>query len=83
MRLEDGVEAVVRGDAVGEVEEPGQPVPLLAAPVGDGDEVIGPGDDGTQGDGDDVDERVGDLAAAGVGQAGEMVAGCEPSGTRT
>ena len=50
-----------------------EPGPLLAAPGGDGHEVIGPGDDGTQGDGDDVDERVGDLAAAGVGQAGEVL----------
>ena len=48
---EDGVEAVVRGDAGGQVEEPGQPVPLLAAPGGDGDEVVGPGDDGAEGDG--------------------------------
>ena len=72
-RREDGVEAVVRGDAAGQVEEPGQPGPLLAAPCGDGDEVVGPGDDGTEGDGHDVDERIGDLAAARVGQAGEVL----------
>ena len=37
------------------------------------DEVIGPGDDGTDGDGDDVDERVDDLASARVGQGGEVI----------
>ena len=63
----------MRGDAVGEVEDLGQPGPLLASPCSDGDEVIGPGDDGADGDRDDVDERVNDLAAARVGQAGEMI----------
>ena len=72
-RLEDGVEAVMRGDAVPQVEEPGQPGPLRSCPCGDGDEVIGPGEHGAQGDGDDVDERMGDLAAARVGEAGEVV----------
>ena len=32
-----------------------------------------PGDDGADGDGDDVDQGVDDLAAAGVGQGGEMI----------
>src|SRR5947209_8426486 len=40
---------------------------------GDGDEVIGPGDGGAQGDGEDVDEGIGDLAPAGIGQAGEVL----------
>jgi len=76
-RLEEGVEAVVRGDAAARVEEPGQPGSFLAAPGGDGDEVVGPGDHGAQGDGHDVDERIGDLAAAGVGQVGKVVPGLD------
>ena len=81
-RPEDGVEAVVRGDAAGEVEELAEPVLLLASPVGDGHEVVGPGDGGAQGDGDDVDERISDLAPSGVGQAGEVLvdAGGEVAG---
>ena len=61
------------GMPLAEVEELGQPVPLLASPGGDRDEVIGPGDDGAEGDGHDVDERIDDLAPAGVGQVGEMI----------
>jgi len=72
-RREDGVEPIVRRDATAEVEDRGQPIPLLASPGGDRDEVIGPGDDGADGDGDDVDERVNDLAPAWVGQVGEMI----------
>ena len=70
---EDGVEAVVRRDPTAEVEDRGQPVPLLTPPGGDRDEVIGPGDDGADGDRDDVVERVNDLTPAWVGEAGEMI----------
>ena len=80
-RREDGVEPVVGGDAAAEVEELGQPGALLAAVFGDRDEVIGPGDDGAEGDGDDVDERVDDLASAGVGEGGEVIA--DACGLRT
>ena len=34
----------------------------MASPIGDGHEIVGPGDGGTQGDGEDVDERVGTLS---------------------
>ena len=50
-----------------------QPIPVLTCPVGHGEEVVGPGDGGTQGDGDDVDEGMGELAPAGVAQAREVV----------
>ena len=77
-RLEDGIESVMRGDAAGEVEDLGQPGSLLAGPCGDGHEVVGPGDHGTQGHGHDVDERIENLAAARVGEAGEVLV--DPSG---
>ena len=66
---EDHVEAVVRGDAGGQVEEPGEPALVSASPGGHGHELIGPGDGGTQGDGDDVDEGISELGPTGVGRA--------------
>ena len=56
------VEPIVRRDAGLQVEKLRQPLPLLAAVVGDGDKIIRAADDRANGDGDYVDERVGDLA---------------------
>jgi len=63
-RREYGVEAVVGGNAAAKVEELGEPGAFLADVLGDRDEVIGAGDDGAEGDRDDIDEGVDDLAAA-------------------
>jgi hypothetical protein len=62
----------VGGDVGAKVEEPRQPDPLLAAVVGDEHEVVGAGDDRAEGDGDDVDQRVDDLAPPRVGQGREV-----------
>ena len=70
---EQVVEQVVRGDAVGQIKELGEPVLVQGSPPPHGHEVIGPSDGAAQGDGDDVDEGVGDFLAAGVGQTGEVI----------
>ena len=56
----------MRGDAVGQRQEASEPVP--AAPGKEGDVLpgVGPGDDGAQGHGDDVEEQV-TLAAVDPG----------------
>ena len=72
--LEEAAEGVVRGDAVGQVQEGPQPVELGVAEVLDVVPGVGPGDDRTDGDGDDVEEFVEAGAVdAGVGQVGEVV----------
>src|SRR5580693_2891844 len=70
---EHGVETVMRWNAIAEVEEFAQPVPLLNSPLGDRHEIIGSGDDGADGDGDDADQGIDDLPPAGVGEVGEMI----------
>ena len=72
--LEEAAEGVVGGDAVGQVEERLEPVVLDLAEVLDVVPGVGPGDDGADGDGDDVEEFVESGAVdAGVGQLGEVV----------
>jgi hypothetical protein len=56
--LEDALEGVVRRDAVGQRQEGPQPVQALLAESGDLLPVVGAGDDGAQGDGDDVEQQV-------------------------
>ena len=41
-RSQNRVEPIVRRDAGAEIEKLRQPLPLLAAEVGDGDEIVGP-----------------------------------------
>ena len=47
--------------------------PASCGCIGDGDEVIGPDDDGADGDGDDVDQGVDDLPPPGVRQGIKVV----------
>src|SRR5262249_6950717 len=63
---EEPLEGVVRGDAVGQGQEPCQPVAATLAERFDLREVVGPGDDGTDGDDQDVWEQV-SLAAVEAG----------------
>ena len=77
-RSQNRIEPIVRRDAAFQIEKLRQPLPLLAAVVGDGDEIIGPADDRADGDRDDVDERVDDLAPSRIGQAGRNGPECEP-----
>jgi hypothetical protein len=56
--LEEAAEGVVRGDAVGQFQEGPQPGDLGVAEVLDVVPGVGPGDDRTDGDGDDVEEFV-------------------------
>ena len=51
-------EGVLRGDAVGQVEEAGEPRPAVAAELVDGGEGVGPGEDAADGDEGDVDQGV-------------------------
>src|SRR5206468_3846495 len=55
---EDAVERVVRGDAVGQGQEPGEPGLLGVAELLDVVPAVGAGEDGAQGDGQDVRELV-------------------------
>ena len=72
--LEEAAEGVMRGDAVGQAQEGLQPGDLGVAEVLDVIPGLGPGDDGADGDGDDVEEFMEPGAVdAGVGQLGEMM----------
>src|SRR5262245_5614743 len=72
-RGEDPVEGVVAGDAVGQLQEAGQPVLLGVAESLDVIPALRPADDGAQGDDDDVGQLVPPGAAdARVGQVGEV-----------
>ena len=72
--LEEAAEGVMRGDAVGQVQEGAQPGELGVAEVLDVIPGVGPGDDGADGDGDDIEQFVEPGAVdAGVGQPGEVV----------
>jgi hypothetical protein len=64
------------------VEEAGEPVASGPAEVGDGDEVVGSADDGADGDDDDVDEGVCDLATPGVGEVSEVILNAGRLGAR-
>ena len=78
---EEAAEGVVRGDAVGQGQEGLQPVVLGLAEVLDVVPGVGPGDDGADGDGHDVEQFVEPGAVdAGVGQFGEVVGGRFPFG---
>ena len=71
--VEDALQGVVRGDAVGQAQEGLQPG---AAASGKGDgllPVLGTTDDGTERDGDDVQQEVSlEVVAARVAEAGEV-----------
>jgi hypothetical protein len=67
------VEPVVRRDAVRQVEKLLQPLPFLPAPLGDGDEIIGPRHNRTDRNGDDVDQRIRDLPPSRIGQRKEVI----------
>ena len=72
-RSQNRIEPIVRRDAGFQIEKLRQPLPLLAAVVGDRDEIIGAADHRANGDRDHVDERIDDLAPPRIGQADEMV----------
>src|SRR3954447_3964672 len=73
-QAEDAAEGVVRGDAVGQTEMAGQPVAFGVAVRLHGGPGLGPGDDGTEGDADDIEEFMESRAfAARVDQVGEMM----------
>src|SRR5262249_57546329 len=72
--LEDPLEGVVAGDAVGQGQEPSQP---LAATPGEGldlGEVVGPADDGTDGDDEEVPQQRPPAAEDRGGSPGEGTA---------
>jgi hypothetical protein len=78
--LEEAAVGVVAGDAVGQIEEGLEPVLLGLAEVLDVVPGIGPGDHGTDGDGDDVEQFMEAGAVdARVGQVGEGQSLCRPS----
>ena len=56
--LKDAFEGVVRRNAVGQTQESAKPVAVAAAEDLDIDPRVSPADDGSQGDGDDVQERM-------------------------
>jgi hypothetical protein len=71
--VEDALEGVVRGDATGQGEEASEPVATLATEGRDLLPGVGIGDDGTQGDDDDVEEAVtSTVLASGIPEGAEM-----------
>ncbi len=76
--VEEPLEGIVRGNAVGQVEEAGEPVLALPTKGFDVGPGVGAADDGTDGDGQDVDERVQSaVLAAGAFQAAEVLGDSE------
>ena len=70
---EEAAEGVVGGDAVGQAEEAFEPVVFGGAVLVDIDPGVGPANDGTDGEGDDVEQVVqAGTLQAGVGQSPEM-----------
>jgi hypothetical protein len=55
---QDPSEGVVRGDAIGQVEEAGEPGPAVEAELLDRGERVGPREDAADRDEDDVDQGV-------------------------
>src|SRR5262249_21544090 len=65
--VEDALERVVRRNAVGQTQEAAQPIPASLAERGDLLPVLRSGDDGTQGDNEDVLEAMQPaVASAGI-----------------
>ena len=71
--IEDTLEGVVRGDAVGQLQEGAQPVAAFASEGHDLLPILGPGDDRAQSDDDDVLQAV----QAPVGSPGVLELGKE------
>jgi hypothetical protein len=72
-RREDGVEAVVRGNAVAEVQELAEPVAFLLAELGDGDKIVGSTNYGAHHDDHDVDQGINDFTTARVRQLSKVI----------
>lgn len=56
--IEEAIEGVVRGNAVGQFQEALQPVPTLVPEGFDVGSGVGAGDDGADGDGEDVAQEM-------------------------
>ncbi len=72
-RAENRIEAIMRGDAVAEVEKLRKPLSFLAAVLGDRDEIIGAADHCANGNSDNVNQRIDDFASSRIGQSDKMV----------
>jgi hypothetical protein len=72
-RPQNGVEPVVRGNSVRQIEELFQPLPLLATPLGEGDEIIGARHKRAHRNGHNVDQRRRHLPPSRIGQRNEVV----------
>jgi hypothetical protein len=69
----DGVEAVMRGNAIGQIEEPAQPLAFRPAEARDGDEIVRSADHRADGNDDHVDQWVDHLATARMGEFGKLI----------
>ena len=79
--VEEALEGVVGGDAIGQLQEGLEPVPAVVAEGLDALPVVGVGDDGTDGDGDDVQQEVlAAVDAAGILERAEVPPQAERSG---
>ena len=72
-RREDRIETIMRGNAVGQIEESRQPLSLRSAELGDRDEIIRPTDHRAHRNHHDVDQGINHLATTRVSEFGEVV----------
>jgi len=67
------IKAVVRRNALLEIEKACEPLALLPAEMRDGHEIIGPTDHRAYRNHHDVDQRIGHAATAWIGKRGEVI----------
>ncbi len=79
-RREDPAEGVVRGDAVGQVQEGLEPLPLAAAELGHLHPAVGPADDGADGDGQDVAQSCASWFDSCEGPSVRQMRAADPAG---
>ena len=72
-RGQNRVEPIVRRDAARQVEKPREPCAFRSAELGDGHKIIGSRDHGTDGNHDDVDQRIRHLSATWIREFGEVI----------
>ena len=72
-RRQDRVEAIVRRDAVAQIEEPRESLAFLLPELRDGDKIIGSTNHRAHGDHHDINQRISHLANTRVGKIGEVL----------
>ena len=63
----------MRRNAVFQIEKTSKPIAFHLAKLGNGDKIVGPTDDRTHSDHNNIDQRVNHIASAGIGGVGKKV----------